>query len=125
MLQIRCPWCGPREENEFHYGGEAHIAYPGSEADDAACRAGKRRRERHHLAEEGPRAADEGVHLHGDGHEADEAQDHDDRQRDDVRLDLIATQRRHEQSQRNKERGGEGRAEVAPGHAAPVGREAR
>ena len=36
MLQIRCPWCGPREEREFHYGGEAHLPYPGPDADDAA-----------------------------------------------------------------------------------------
>jgi len=36
MLQIRCPWCGPREEAEFHYGGEAHLADPGADADDAA-----------------------------------------------------------------------------------------
>ncbi len=28
MLLIPCPWCGPRPENEFHYGGEAHIARP-------------------------------------------------------------------------------------------------
>ena len=28
MLQITCPWCGPRDDNEFHYGGEAHIARP-------------------------------------------------------------------------------------------------
>ncbi len=28
MLLITCPWCGPRPENEFHYGGEAHIARP-------------------------------------------------------------------------------------------------
>lgn len=28
MLQITCPWCGPRDENEFSYGGEAHIARP-------------------------------------------------------------------------------------------------
>ena len=28
MLQIACPWCGPRPENEFRYGGEAHIARP-------------------------------------------------------------------------------------------------
>ena len=24
MLLIRCPWCGPRDETEFHYGGQAH-----------------------------------------------------------------------------------------------------
>jgi sarcosine oxidase subunit alpha len=28
MLLIRCPWCGEREEVEFHYGGAAHVAYP-------------------------------------------------------------------------------------------------
>ena len=28
MLNIPCPWCGPRDEGEFHYGGEAHIARP-------------------------------------------------------------------------------------------------
>ncbi|MFO1540418.1 MAG: sarcosine oxidase subunit delta [Chloroflexota bacterium] len=28
MLRIRCPWCGPREEVEFRYGGQAHIAFP-------------------------------------------------------------------------------------------------
>ena len=28
MLLIPCPWCGSRDEAEFHYGGEAHIARP-------------------------------------------------------------------------------------------------
>ncbi|TMD33228.1 MAG: sarcosine oxidase subunit delta family protein [Chloroflexi bacterium] len=28
MLLIPCPWCGPRDETEFHYGGQAHVAYP-------------------------------------------------------------------------------------------------
>lgn len=28
MLLIDCPHCGPRDEVEFHYGGQAHIAYP-------------------------------------------------------------------------------------------------
>ena len=28
MQLIGCPWCGPREEAEFHYGGQAHVAYP-------------------------------------------------------------------------------------------------
>jgi heterotetrameric sarcosine oxidase delta subunit len=28
MLQLKCPWCGPRDETEFHYGGQAHVAYP-------------------------------------------------------------------------------------------------
>ena len=28
MLLIECPWCGPRAETEFSYGGEADIARP-------------------------------------------------------------------------------------------------
>ena len=28
MLLIDCPWCGPRDETEFHYGGQAHVSYP-------------------------------------------------------------------------------------------------
>ncbi len=28
MLLIKCPFCGPRPELEFSYGGEAHIARP-------------------------------------------------------------------------------------------------
>lgn len=28
MLLIDCPYCGPRDETEFHYGGEAHVEYP-------------------------------------------------------------------------------------------------
>jgi heterotetrameric sarcosine oxidase delta subunit len=28
MLLIPCPWCGPRDEVEFHYVGQAHIATP-------------------------------------------------------------------------------------------------
>ena len=28
MLLIECPWCGPREEVEFRYGGQAGVAYP-------------------------------------------------------------------------------------------------
>ena len=28
MLQIACPWCGPRDQSEFSYAGEAHIARP-------------------------------------------------------------------------------------------------
>lgn len=28
MLLIPCPWCGPRDETEFKYGGEAHITRP-------------------------------------------------------------------------------------------------
>jgi len=32
MLLIECPWCGVRPENEFRYGGEAHIARPADPA---------------------------------------------------------------------------------------------
>ena len=28
MLIIDCPWCGPRDQTEFAYGGEAHIVRP-------------------------------------------------------------------------------------------------
>jgi len=28
MLLITCPYCGQRDESEFAYGGEAHIARP-------------------------------------------------------------------------------------------------
>ncbi|MBB53072.1 MAG: sarcosine oxidase subunit delta [Magnetovibrio sp.] len=28
MLLIPCPYCGEREESEFHQGGEAHIKRP-------------------------------------------------------------------------------------------------
>lgn len=27
-MLISCPWCGTRQEEEFHYGGQAHVAYP-------------------------------------------------------------------------------------------------
>ena len=30
MLIINCPYCGPRDEIEFHYGGEAYISRPSS-----------------------------------------------------------------------------------------------
>jgi sarcosine oxidase subunit delta len=38
MLLIPCPWCGARPENEFRYGGEAHLIRPArpAEWDDAA-----------------------------------------------------------------------------------------
>jgi heterotetrameric sarcosine oxidase delta subunit len=37
VLSIPCPWCGPRDETEFSYGGQAHVAYPGepSTVDDS------------------------------------------------------------------------------------------
>jgi sarcosine oxidase, subunit delta len=28
MILIECPFCGPRDETEYHYGGQAHVAYP-------------------------------------------------------------------------------------------------
>ncbi len=28
MFEITCPWCGARDESEFTYGGESHIARP-------------------------------------------------------------------------------------------------
>jgi heterotetrameric sarcosine oxidase delta subunit len=28
VLLIPCPWCGPRDEVEFRYGGQAGVAYP-------------------------------------------------------------------------------------------------
>ncbi len=38
MLLINCPWCGARDEIEFHCGGEAHIVRPEQpdQLDDAA-----------------------------------------------------------------------------------------
>jgi sarcosine oxidase subunit delta len=34
MLVIDCPWCGPRAEIEFSYGGEAHLARAPEQTDD-------------------------------------------------------------------------------------------
>jgi heterotetrameric sarcosine oxidase delta subunit len=28
VLLIVCPWCGPRDEVEFRYGGQAGLTYP-------------------------------------------------------------------------------------------------
>ena len=38
MLLIDCPYCGGRDETEFRYGGEAHVAFPmdAHELDDDA-----------------------------------------------------------------------------------------
>ncbi|PHR60528.1 MAG: sarcosine oxidase subunit delta [Robiginitomaculum sp.] len=33
MLQINCPYCGPRSEVEFRCGGESHIKRPGPPED--------------------------------------------------------------------------------------------
>jgi len=32
MLLVPCPWCGPRDEVEFSYGGQAEDAYPSDPA---------------------------------------------------------------------------------------------
>ena len=34
MLRIECPWCGLRDEPEFNYGGETHIARPPVDCSD-------------------------------------------------------------------------------------------
>lgn len=34
MLSIPCPWCGPRDENEFSYGGEADLVRPDPSVSD-------------------------------------------------------------------------------------------
>jgi len=36
MLQIRCPWCGVRDEIEFRYRGEAAAVRPAANGDAAA-----------------------------------------------------------------------------------------
>ncbi|GAA3743435.1 heterotetrameric sarcosine oxidase delta subunit [Spinactinospora alkalitolerans] len=28
MMLIPCPYCGPRDETEFHCGGQAHVNHP-------------------------------------------------------------------------------------------------
>ena len=35
MLRIPCPYCGTRDEVEFHCGGESHVIRPGPEVSDA------------------------------------------------------------------------------------------
>jgi len=32
MLQIHCPWCGPRSQIEFTYGGDATVRRPALDA---------------------------------------------------------------------------------------------
>jgi heterotetrameric sarcosine oxidase delta subunit len=34
MLRIPCPYCGPRDEAEFNYGGPTHIRRPELSATD-------------------------------------------------------------------------------------------
>ncbi|HVE51383.1 MAG TPA: sarcosine oxidase subunit delta [Casimicrobiaceae bacterium] len=36
MLLIPCPWCGPRNQLEFSYGGDATLRYPRSDGSEAA-----------------------------------------------------------------------------------------
>lgn len=36
MMQLHCPCCGPRSEDEFHYGGPAHLARPALDCTDDA-----------------------------------------------------------------------------------------
>ncbi|MBL8270258.1 sarcosine oxidase subunit delta [Steroidobacter sp.] len=36
MLQIPCPYCGVRDEEEYRFGGESHVTRPTLEADDVA-----------------------------------------------------------------------------------------
>lgn len=36
MIQIDCPWCGPRDEIEFRWGGESHVVRPDEQADAAS-----------------------------------------------------------------------------------------
>ena len=36
MLLIPCPWCGPRNQVEFTYGGDATVKRPAADEDVAA-----------------------------------------------------------------------------------------
>ncbi|HEY0682753.1 MAG TPA: sarcosine oxidase subunit delta [Steroidobacter sp.] len=36
MLQIHCPYCGMRDEEEYRFGGESHVTRPTLEASDVA-----------------------------------------------------------------------------------------
>ena len=62
MLLIRCPHCGPRDETEFHYGGQADVAYP---ADPEAL--SDREWSRYLFYRDNPkgRRAERWVHQHG------------------------------------------------------------
>ncbi|MEO8486375.1 MAG: sarcosine oxidase subunit delta [Betaproteobacteria bacterium] len=35
MMLIRCPWCGPRAQAEFTYGGDASVRRPATDASEA------------------------------------------------------------------------------------------
>ncbi|MGE0803406.1 MAG: sarcosine oxidase subunit delta [Lautropia sp.] len=34
MMQLACPHCGPRPENEFRYGGSSHVVRPTLDCSD-------------------------------------------------------------------------------------------
>lgn len=36
MMQLKCPWCGMRDEPEFICGGASHIVRPAQDSDDEA-----------------------------------------------------------------------------------------
>ena len=36
MLRIDCPWCGPRDEADFTYRGDATVTRPGPDGDAEA-----------------------------------------------------------------------------------------
>ena len=60
MLRIDCPWCGPRDEVEFRFGGEVPVVRPGLDCSDAEWAD-------YLFARANPRGASEerGLHLHG------------------------------------------------------------
>jgi sarcosine oxidase, subunit delta len=64
MLLIPCPYCGPRPEIEFRYGGEAHLVRVGGNAtlDDEAWSAFLYQRDN----PKGPHA-ERWYHIHGCG----------------------------------------------------------
>ena len=35
MLQIRCPYCGLRDESEYRFGGPSHVVRPAFDCDDS------------------------------------------------------------------------------------------
>lgn len=37
MILISCPWCGTRDQTEFHYGGDAGPVRPAPDDGDAAA----------------------------------------------------------------------------------------
>jgi heterotetrameric sarcosine oxidase delta subunit len=62
VLLIACPYCGPRDEIEFRYGGQAHVAYP---TDDRAIDDAEWGRFLFFRANPKGRFAERWVHAHG------------------------------------------------------------